>query len=634
MEPGQLASCLQRLQERTLFRFVTCGSVDDGKSTLMGRLLYDAAALSEDQLETLSEDSRKAGLVDGAHDLALLFDGLIAEREQGITIDTAYRFFSIGSRQFIVGDTPGHEQYTRNMVTGASTADAAVLLVDAQKGVQIQTRRHSYLATLLGVTNIAVAVNKMDLVDYSRHAFSAIEAEFRTFAQPLGARELVLIPTVATDGDNVTRRGARMDWYKGPTLLEYLSDLPAGGASTSKPFRMPVQWIQRSPAGTRAFAGSIASGQIRPGDQIQVLPTGRCNRVAEVFIGDRRVASAQSGQAVTLMLEDEIDVSRGDMLVDGVHPAEVAAQFDVTIIWLDERPLLPGRMYSLKVAAATVNARVLPLEYKVDVNTFERVSASTLNVNEVGVAQLQLDSPIAFEPYTENRDLGGGILIDRTTQTTVGAVLLRGAARQSTDVHRQVFDVDKPARAGLKGQQPCIIWFTGLSGAGKSTIANALERRLFSLGTHTYLLDGDNVRLGLNRDLGFAPEDRVENIRRVSEVARLMCDAGLIVLVSFISPYHAERQAARQLVGPDEFVEVFVDTPLELAEARDPKRLYKKARDGRLANFTGIDSVYEPPERPDIRIQTALLAVEEAVDVILLELRRRKILEPPFLEDR
>jgi bifunctional enzyme CysN/CysC len=603
-----------------LLRFATAGSVDDGKSTLIGRLLYDSKAIFEDQLEAVERTSRARG--DEYTDLALLTDGLRAEREQGITIDVAYRFFSTARRKFIVADTPGHEQYTRNMITGASTAELAVILIDAGKGVLTQTRRHSYLVSLLGIRRIVLAVNKMDLVGYSRDVFARIVSDYRSFAASIGLSEVTAIPISAVHGHNVVRRSDDMRWYEGPTVIEHLETVPVGDDVRSRPFRLPVQWVNRPNHDFRGFAGAIVSGAVRAGDRVRVLPSGRETHVAQIFVGDRTSDVALAGQSVILTLADEIDVSRGDVLASANAPPAVAHQFEATIVWMFERPMLPGRTYLMKVATQTAAATVAPLKYKVDVNTLEHVAANKLELNEIGVCDLELDRPIVFEPYKENRDLGSFILIDRITNAVVGAGLLQFALRRSENVRWQAFDVDKSARAELKGQRPCVLWFTGLSGAGKSTIANTVEKRLNALGHHTYLLDGDNVRHGLNKDLGFTDADRVENIRRIAEVSRLMVDAGLIVLVSFISPFRAERRMARELLQPGEFFEMFVDTPLALAETRDPKGLYKKARRGELKNFTGIDSPYEEPEHPEIRIDTARVLPEEAADLILERLRR------------
>ena len=546
---AEVDAFLLKQERKDLLRFLTCGSVDDGKSTLIGRLLYESKLIFEDQLAALAADSRKVGTRGGELDFALLVDGLSAEREQGITIDVAYRFFSTETRKFIVADTPGHEQYTRNMVTGASTADLAVILVDARKGILTQTRRHSYLVQLLGIRRVVLAINKMDLVEHSEEVFARIETDYREFANRLGIREVTAIPVCATNGDNVVARSNQMPWYRGPTLMEHLEAVPVGDDIASKPLRLPVQLANRPHQEFRGFAGVIVSGTVAPGDPIRVLPSGRQSRIARVLIGDREVDAAVAGQSVQVTLADELDVGRGDVIAGAGSPPAVADQFEATIVWMHERPLLQGRSYLLKLGTQTVPATVAPIKYKINVNTLEHVAARKLGLNEIGVCDVELGQPVVFEPYAENRDLGGFILIDRITNTTVGAGLLHFALRRSQNVHWQALDVGKAARAELNGQKPCVVWFTGLSGAGKSTIANLLERQLHAMDRHTYLLDGDNVRHGLNKDLGFTEADRVENIRRVAEVARLMVDAGLIVLVSFISPFRAERRMARELVS-------------------------------------------------------------------------------------
>jgi bifunctional enzyme CysN/CysC len=618
---------LRRHQAKGLLRFITCGSVDDGKSSLIGRLLYESKMVFEDQFAALKDDSKKAGTRGGDIDFALLVDGLAAEREQGITIDVAYRFFTTEKRKFIVADTPGHEQYTRNMVTGASTADLAVILIDARKGVLTQTRRHSYLAALLGIRRIVVAVNKMDLVDYSREVFAAIEGAYREFAGRIKLDQIVCIPVSAVAGDNVASRSERMPWYSGPSLLEHLETVALPEQGGTSPFRLPVQWVNRPNPDFRGFAGLIAGGTVRRGDAVRVLPSGRTSTVARVLTAAGDSAEAVAGESVTLTLTDEIDVSRGDVLCAAAAPPAVANQFEATIIWMHDEPLLQGRAYLLKIGAKTVTATIAPIKYRVNVNTMEHLAAKKLELNDIGVCGLELESPIAFEPYRDNRVLGGFILIDRLSNNTVGAGLLHFALRRSQNVHWQALDVNKKARARLSHQKPCILWFTGLSGAGKSTIANLVEKQLHAEGRQTYLLDGDNVRHGLNKDLGFTDEDRVENIRRVAEVSRLMVDAGLIVMVSFISPFRSERRMARALVAADEFIEVFVDTPLEQAEARDAKGLYKKARRGELKNFTGIDSPYEAPENPEIRLDTTLLAPQAATAQVIEYLREAGIID-------
>jgi bifunctional enzyme CysN/CysC len=624
---GGIDEYLRRHKAKGLLRFITCGSVDDGKSSLIGRLLYESKMIFEDQFAALRDDSKKVGTRGGELDFALLVDGLTAEREQGITIDVAYRFFTTEKRKFIVADTPGHEQYTRNMVTGASTAELAVILIDARKGVLTQTRRHSYLAALLGIRHIAVAVNKMDLVDYSEDIFNKIERDYREFARQIKLDAVTCIPVSAVVGDNVTTRSVHTPWYSGCALLEHLETVEVEGPAASAPFRMPVQWVNRPNPEFRGFAGLIAGGVVRRGDSLRVLPSGRTATVARVFTGEGEASVGLAGQSVTLTLADEIDVSRGDVLAAADAPPAVANQFEATIIWMHDEPLLQGRAYLLKVGTKTVTATVAPIKYRVNVNTMEHLAAKKLDLNDIGVCGIELNSAIAFEPYRESRVLGGFILIDRLTHNTVGAGLLHFALRRAQNVHWQALDVNKAARARLSHQKPCILWFTGLSGAGKSTIANLVEKQLHAEGRRTYLLDGDNVRHGLNKDLGFTDEDRVENIRRVAEVARLMVDAGLIVLVSFISPFRSERRMARALVAAGEFIEVFVDTPLGLAEARDAKGLYKKARRGELKNFTGIDSPYEAPEDAEIRLDTTQLMPEAAASRVILYLRESGMID-------
>ncbi|HEY4368337.1 MAG TPA: sulfate adenylyltransferase subunit CysN [Steroidobacteraceae bacterium] len=619
---------LKAHEHKSLLRFITCGSVDDGKSTLIGRLLYESKMIFEDQLAALEADSKKVGTQGQDLDFALLVDGLAAEREQGITIDVAYRFFSTERRKFIVADTPGHEQYTRNMVTGASTADVAVILIDARKGVLTQTRRHSYIASLLGIRHIVLAINKMDLVDYSESVYESIFAQYREFAKQIGLSNIVPIPLAALKGDNMLERSARTPWYRGPTLMEYLETVEIEDHLQSQPFRLPVQWVSRPNQDFRGFAGTIASGVVRKGDALRALPSGRTSHVARIVTQGGDLEEAVAGQSITLTLADEIDVSRGDVLSIADSPPTVADQFQSTIIWMHDEPMLPGRPYLIKLGTQTVTGSIAAPKYKVNVNTLEHLAAKQLELNEIGVCNLNLDRPVAFDPYAENRDTGGFILIDKLSNDTVGAGLLNFALRRAENIHWQALDVNKTARAALKGQRACILWFTGLSGAGKSTVANLVEKRLHSLGRHTYTLDGDNVRHGLNKDLGFTDADRVENIRRVAEVSKLMVDAGLIVMVSFISPFRSERQLARELVQPGEFLEVYVDTPIEEAEKRDPKGLYKKARRGELKNFTGIDSPYEPPELPEIHLRTALFSPEQAAEQILAALRDAGMLYP------
>ena len=618
---------LKNHENKSLLRFITCGSVDDGKSTLIGRLLYESKMLFEDQLAAVEADSKKWGTQGDQIDFALLVDGLAAEREQGITIDVAYRFFSTDKRKFIVADTPGHEQYTRNMVTGASTADVAVLMVDARKGVLTQTRRHSYLVSLIGIRHIVVAINKMDLVGYVEGVFRRIAEDYTTFARQLGIEQITFIPMSAFKGDNITAPSEHMPWYHGTTLMGYLETVEVDDCMMQRaPFRLPVQWVNRPNLDFRGFAGTIAGGTIRPGDRVRVQPSGRESRVARIVSRDGDLAEAVAGQSITLTLADEIDISRGDVISTVEAPAEVADQFECTLVWMHDEPMLAGRPYLLKIGARTVSATITEIKYQVNVNTLEHVAAKRLELNAIGVCNLSLDRPIAFDPYRINRDTGGFILIDRLSNNTVGAGLLHFALRRAHNIHLQHVDVDKRARAALKNQRGCVLWFTGLSGAGKSSIANLVERKLHALGHHTYLLDGDNVRHGLNKDLGFTDADRVENIRRVAEVAKLMVDAGLIVLTAFISPFRSERRMARGLVEEGEFVEVFVDTPLEVAEARDPKGLYKKARRGELKNFTGIDSPYEAPEDPELCLDTTRLDLEAAADAALAWLGERGML--------
>ncbi|MHB9145045.1 MAG: sulfate adenylyltransferase subunit CysN [Symbiobacteriia bacterium] len=620
---------LKAHEHKGLLRFITCGSVDDGKSTLIGRLLFESKMLYEDQLAAVEADSKKWGTQGGALDLALLVDGLAAEREQGITIDVAYRFFSTDKRKFIVADTPGHEQYTRNMATGASTADVAVILIDARRGVLTQTRRHSYLVSLLGIRKVALVVNKMDLMDYAEAVFDDIVAAYREFGEQIGLTDITPIPISALKGDNILSLSENTPWYQGLTLMEYLETVEVDETRLqSRPFRMPVQWVNRPHADFRGFAGTIASGAIHAGDRIRALPSGRESTVARIVTADGDLDLAIAEQSITLTLTDEIDISRGDLICKADSPAEVADQFNATIVWMSDEPMLGGRPYLMKIGAKTVTATPAAPKYGINVNTLEHVAAKRLELNEIGVCNISLDRPIAFDPYEENRDTGGFILIDRLTNNTVGAGMLHFALRRAHNIHMQHLDVNKEARALANGQKPTLLWFTGLSGSGKSTIANLLERKLHAVGHRTYLLDGDNVRHGLNRDLGFTDADRVENIRRVAEVAKLMVDAGLIVLVSFISPFRSERRMARGLLHEGEFIEIFVDTPLSVAEQRDPKGLYEKARRGELQNFTGIDSPYEEPENPEIRIDTTACTAEEAADQILETLQQMGVMDP------
>ncbi|MBL8329281.1 MAG: adenylyl-sulfate kinase [Rubrivivax sp.] len=615
-----------------LLRFITCGSVDDGKSTLIGRLLYETQLLYDDHVAALEADSRRWGTQGEALDFALLVDGLAAEREQGITIDVAYRFFATTRRKFIVADTPGHEQYTRNMVTGASTADLAVVLVDARKGVLRQTRRHSLIVQLLGLQHVVLAVNKLDLVDDPAAVFAAIEAEYREFGQRIGLPEVLAIPLSGLRGDNVVVRSPLLAWYAGPTLLEALERCVIDQARQAAfPLRLPVQGVLRPDAGFRGYTGLVAAGRMRPGDPVIVLPSGRRTRIARI-VGQQADEpdwqEAAAGQSVTLTLTDDVDVSRGDVIAAPDAPPEVADQFECQMVWMGDEPMLPGRPYLMKIGSATVGCSVTALKHRLEIDTFERLAAATLGLNEIGLVTIALDRPLPFEPYAVNRELGGFIVIDRHSHHTVGAGLLRFALRRASNVHWQALDVDRSARAALLGQRPFAVWLTGLSGSGKSTLANALARRLHGTGRLTYVLDGDNVRHGLNRDLGFTDADRVENIRRVAEVARLMVDAGLIVITAFISPFRAERELARSRFAEGEFMEVHVDVPLELAEARDPKGLYAKARRGELPHFTGIDSPYEAPERPELRVDASSLPPEAAADQVIEELRRRELLGP------
>jgi bifunctional enzyme CysN/CysC len=628
--PADVAKWLAEQERKELLRFITCGSVDDGKSTLIGRLLYDTKQIFDDQLSTLEADSRKHGTQGEGIDFALLVDGLSAEREQGITIDVAYRFFASEKRKFIVADTPGHEQYTRNMVTGASTADLAVLLVDARKGVLTQTRRHSYLAQLLGIRHFVVAVTKMDLVDFDQAAFDAITADYRIFAEKIGIADWTAIPVSGLGGDNVGERSARMPWYQGPSLLEHLDTVPLDAAADAqKPFRMPVQWVNRPDQSFRGFAGQIASGTVALGTDVRVLPLGRITRIARIVTADGDLDEAIAGQSVTVTFADEVDCSRGDVIVAAADPPEVADQFEAAIVWMDEHELIPGRGYWLKLGTQMVTATVHHPKYEVNVNTLEHLAAKTLGLNGIGIAEIATDREIVFESYTvpdgpPNRALGGFLLIDKLTNATVAAGMLHFALRRAMNIHRQHLDVSRETHATLKGQKPAVLWFTGLSGSGKSTIANLVEKRLVARGRHTFLLDGDNVRHGLNRDLGFTEADRIENIRRVGEVARLMADGGLIVLTAFISPFRAEREMVRKMLPEGEFIEIFVDTPLGEAEKRDPKGLYAKARAGEIKNFTGIDSPYEVPDDAEIVIDTTTMRAEDAADFIVEELLKRR----------
>ena len=613
-------------EHKSLLRFITCGSVDDGKSTLIGRLLYDSKMIFEDQLAALEADSKKVGTQGGDLDFALLVDGLAAEREQGITIDVAYRFFSTDKRKFIVADTPGHEQYTRNMVTGASTADLAVILIDARKGVLTQTRRHSYLVSLIGIKRVVLAINKMDLVGYDQDVFDRILEDYRAFGAKIGIEDFVAIPLSGLRGDNITAPSENTPWYQGPTLMGYLETVDVENEARSRPLRLPVQWVNRPNLDFRGFAGTIASGSVKQGERVRVLPSGRESTVTRIVTMDGDLDEAIAGQAITLTLADEIDISRGDVIARPDDLPGVADQFEAGVVWMSDDAMLPGRPYWLKIGTKQVSATITEPKYKVNVNTLEHLAAKKLDLNEIGVCNVSLDQPIAFDPYEQCRETGSFILIDRITNSTVGAGMLHFALRRSQNIHWQALDVNKKSRAAIKGQRPAVLWLTGLSGAGKSTIANMVEKQLLALGKHTYLLDGDNVRHGLNRDLGFTDADRVENIRRVAEVSKLMTDAGLIVLVSFISPFRAERRLARGLFEPGEFHEVHIDTPLAVAEERDVKGLYKKARRGDLKNFTGIDSPYEPPEHPEIYLDTTKHSSEQSADAIVEYLRRAGVL--------
>jgi bifunctional enzyme CysN/CysC len=609
---------LDQHQHKSLLRFITCGSVDDGKSTLIGRLLYDSKMIFEDQLSALEADSKRVGTQGQDIDFALLVDGLAAEREQGITIDVAYRFFTTEKRKFIVADTPGHEQYTRNMVTGASTADLAIILIDARKGVLTQTRRHSYLAHLIGIKNIVLAVNKMDLVDYDVLRYDHIVEDYRCFARDIGISEFTAIPISGFKGDNITALSANTPWYKGKTLIEHLESVELDVTSDQQqPFRLPVQWVNRPNLDFRGFAGQVASGVVQVGDAIRILPSGKTSTVSRIVTLDGDLNEAVAGQSITLCLADEVDCSRGDVIAASESPPQAADQFEANLVWMADEAMTPGRAYWLKLGTQMVSATIQPPKYQVNVNTMEHLAAKTLDLNAIGVAEVTTDRPIVFEAYSQNRALGGFILIDKITNATVAAGMLNFSLRRAQNVHWQAIDISRDAHAQQKGQSPKLLWFTGLSGSGKSTIANLVEKKLYALGRHSFLLDGDNVRHGLNKDLGFTDTDRIENIRRVGEVAKLMTDAGLIVLTAFISPFRAERDMVRRMMPGGEFLEIFVDTPLAEAERRDVKGLYKKARSGALKNFTGIDSPYEQPENPELRIDTTRMSPEDAAELIV-----------------
>ena len=609
---------LEQHRHKTMLRFITCGSVDDGKSTLIGRLLYDSKMIYEDQLASLEADSRKMGTQGENIDFALLVDGLAAEREQGITIDVAYRFFATEKRKFIVADTPGHEQYTRNMVTGASTADLAVILVDARQGVLTQTRRHSYLVHLLGIRHVVLAVNKMDLVNYDKAVFDQIVDDYEIFATKIGIKDFTPIPISGLAGDNITSKSDATNWYGGTTLIQHLETVEVdANRAAEKPFRMPVQWVNRPNLDFRGFTGLICSGKIRTGDSVRIVPSGRNTTIKGIVTQDGTLSEAVAGQSVTLTFNDEVDCSRGDVIALTESPPASGDRFEATLVWMSEEPLVPRRGYWLKIGTQIVSASIQPPKYKIGINTLEHLAAKTLDLNSIGVCTFSTDKPITFEPYADSKTLGGFVLIDKMSNNTVAAGMIKFNLRRAHNIHWQATDVDREAHASLKGQQPKVLWFTGLSGSGKSTIANAVEKRLHAMGKHTFLLDGDNIRHGLNKDLGFTDTDRIENIRRIGEVAKLMTDAGLIVLTAFISPFRSERQMVREMMPNGEFVEIHIDTPLHVAEARDVKGLYKKAREGALKNFTGIDSPYEAPEDPEIRIDTTALPADEAADKII-----------------
>jgi bifunctional enzyme CysN/CysC len=622
---ARLKARLTAEEERGLLRFLTCGSVDDGKSTLIGRLLYDSAQIYEDQLKSAERDSKRPG-GNGALDLALLVDGLQAEHEQKITIDVAYRYFSTPRRKFVVADTPGHVQYTRNMATGASTCDFAVLLVDVRAGVLTQTRRHACIVSLLGIRKLALAVNKMDLIDFDQARFDTIAEDFKSFAAPLGFESIICIPVSALKGDDVLTRSPHMHWYRGPTLLGHLETVDISREERHEPFRFPVQWVNRPHLDFRGYAGTVASGKVKPGDEVVIQPSGKRAHVARIVTADGDLDVAHRGDAVTLTFAEEIDASRGDIISGIEKTPEIADQIAARIVWFDEEPMLPGRTYAIKCGFQTTTATISSLKYKLNVDNLDHVAGKTLELNEVGSCNLSTGRALVFDPYAQNTETGSFILIDRFTHNTVAAGMIEFGLRRATNIQWQALSIDKTARSRLKGQQPCVLWFTGLSGSGKSTIANILEKQLHALGRHTYVLDGDNIRHGLNKDLGFTDADRVENIRRVAETARLFVEAGLIVMVSFISPFRSERRMARELFQEDEFVEVYVDTPIDVCEARDPKGLYRKARAGLISHFTGIDSDYEVPERPELTVNTSDKTAEALAESLLAELRRRHVI--------
>jgi len=587
-------------------RFITCGSVDDGKSTLIGRMLHESQMIFEDQVAILIKESKKIGTQGEDIDYALLLDGLVAEREQGITIDVAYRFFSSDNRKFIVADTPGHEQYTKNMVTGASTADCAVILIDARRGVLSQTRRHSILCSIIGIKNIILAINKMDLVNYSEKIYDQIVKKFCSFAKDLNFKLITPIPISALKGDNIVKLSNRTDWYLGPTFFNFLETVDTQESLVNKPLRLPVQWVNRPNQNFRGFSGIIESGKIKVGQNIQILPSGQSANIKEIILYKQSLISAEAGQSITITLDKEIDASRGDLIVDSNSELNilVSDHFELNLIWMNDEPAFNGRRYLMKIGTTVVNAQITRLKHKINFNTFKKTPVSKLEINDLGVITIKTDRPIPFEKYENCRGVGGVILINRSTKQTVAAGMINFALRRAKNLFTQKLDVDKRSRQLLNGHSSKVIWLTGLSGSGKSTIANALEKKYFSLGIRTYVLDGDMVRLSINKDLGFSDADRVENIRRVSEVAKILVDAGILVITSLISPFKADREMARNIFDEDEFIEVFVDTPLEVAELRDPKGLYKKARLGEIPNFTGVDSPYEKPENPDIIVST------------------------------